>query len=131
MIECARELAPKIDAYYAPMLDSINPKTLPEILAALNEYKVPTFSQHSDLVRYGLLLTVATTKFEELGMFYAGTVARVINGARPRDLSQVYSAPVKIAFNKAAAKNIDLRDDIYQLLSEIADEIYDKIEVSE
>ncbi|MDM8524491.1 ABC transporter substrate binding protein [Desulfococcaceae bacterium HSG8] len=130
MIECARELAPKIDAYYAPMHDSINPKTLPEILAALNEYKVPTFSQHSDLVRYGLLLTVATVKFEGRGMFYAKTIARIINGAKPRALGQVYETPVKIAFNKAAAKIIDLRDDIYHLLSETADEVYEEIEVS-
>ncbi len=128
MIRCARELAPKTDAYYAPQYISINPQTLPEILAPLNKYKIPTFSQDRDFVRHGLLMTVAIAKFDRLGMFYAKTIAKIINGAKPRDLNQVYEEKVKIAFNKKAAGIIDLRDDIYKLILEIADEVYDETE---
>lgn len=128
MIRCARELAPKTDAYYAPQYISINPQTLPEILNTLNKYKIPTFSQDRDFVRNGFLMTVALTKFDGLGMFYAKTIAKIINGAKPRDLNQIYEEKVRIAFNKEAARIIDLRDDIYKLILEIADEVYDETE---
>ncbi len=128
VIDCTRELAPRIDAYYAPMYHAINPNTLPELLAALNEYQIPTFSQSTDLVRYGLLLSVAQTNFEGMGKFYAATIAKIINGAKPRDLNQVHEAPVEIAFNAAAAILIGLQPEIYDLLLKTAEEVYEEIE---
>jgi len=131
MIECTRELAPKADAFYIVEQGSVSLKTLPRILEALNAHKIPAFSQSgADHVRHGVLLSVSNTSYKEVGRFHAGTIARIINGAKPRNLAQIYEPPVKIAFNKAAAKIIDLRDDIYQLLSETADEVYEEIEVN-
>jgi len=132
MIECTRELAPKTDAFYIVEQGAVSLKTLPRILETLNAYKIPTFSQSgADDARHGVLLSVANTSYKEIGKFHAETVAQIINGAKPRSLPQIYEPPVKIAFNKAAAKIIDLKDDIYQLLSETADEVYEEIEVSE
>ncbi len=108
MIKCAAELALKADAHYAPMYSSINPDTSPQIIAALNQYHIPSFTQHFDLVRHGFLLSVAKTKYTGVGKFYAETIARVINGEKPGDLNQVYEDPVKISFNAATAIKIGL-----------------------
>ncbi|MDM8542467.1 ABC transporter substrate binding protein [Desulfococcaceae bacterium HSG9] len=131
MHTCFRELAPKADAFYIIQQSSINVDTLPQIIETLNNYKIPSFSQGgADLVRHGVLMSIADTSYKDVGRFHAETMARIFNGAKSRDLDQVFEAPVKFAFNKAAAKNIDLKDDTYRLLADVADEVYEKIEVT-
>lgn len=84
-IACARELAPQIDAFYLTLRVAVNPNTLPEILAAMNAYQVPTFSQlGSQEVRHGVLLSVAKTGAKDFARFHAETIAKIINGAKPR-----------------------------------------------
>jgi len=130
VIKCAQELAPKIDAFYLTQQSGVSKETLPAILAAMNANKVPIFSQAGpEEVRQGVLLSIAAPDFKALGKFHAETIAKIINGAKPRDLDQVFELPAKIAFNKAAAKTIDLKDELYQLLLKTSDELYDKIEV--
>jgi len=132
VVECAKTLAPKIDAFYLTTAAAVNKETLPQIIAVMNTAKIPVFSQSgSDEVRQGTLLSISSTSnLSAYGKFSAEVMAKIINGAKPRDLDQVCEAPPKIAFNKAAAKVIDLKDDVYQLLSKTAQEVYDKIEVS-
>jgi len=131
MQNCFRELAPKVDAFYITEQSSINVDTLPQIIEWLKKYKIPSFSQGgTDLVRHGILMSVSNTSLKDTGLFHAKTMAKIINGARPRSISQVFEVPVRIAFNKAAARNIDLADDTYRLLGDVADEVYEKIEVS-
>ena len=126
-VQCSHELAPKIDAFYIPMMSAVNSKTLPKILSAMNAHKVPTFSQlGSEDVRHGVLLGISdSANFRGVGKFHAETIAKIINGAKPRELSQIYEFPRKIAFNKATAKMIDLGADIYDLISEVAEEVYE------
>ncbi|MDM8554738.1 ABC transporter substrate binding protein [Desulfococcaceae bacterium HSG7] len=126
MIKCAAELALKTDAYYAPMYSSINPDNSSEIIAALNKYKIPSFSQHYDLVRHGFLISVAKTNFDGAGKFHAETVAQIFNGAKPRDLNQVYEGPVEIVFNAETAIKIGMKLELFKLLSDIAEEVYGK-----
>lgn len=130
IVGCAKTLAPKIDAYYLTIQSNVNKETLPEILAAMTAAKVPVFSQAgSDEVRQGALLSIATsTNLTTYGKFHAEVIAKIINGAKPRELSQICEAPPKIAFNKAAAKAIDLKDEVFQLLLKTAQDVYDKIE---
>jgi ABC-type uncharacterized transport system substrate-binding protein len=131
-IECAKALAPKIDAFYLTRAAVVNKDTIPHIIAAMNASKVPVFSQiGSDEVRQGALLSIASSiDLKAYAKFHADVIAKIINGAKPRELDQVCEALPKIAFNKATAKAIDLRDDMFQLLSKTAQEVYDKIEVS-
>jgi ABC-type uncharacterized transport system substrate-binding protein len=129
-IACARELAPKIDAFYLSAYTRVNPNTIPQILSLLNAYNIPTFSQAgANEVKQGVLLSVAQAQYKDLGCFHAETLAKILNGAKPRNLSQVFAPPVKITFNKATARIIDLRDDIYRFLSDVADEVYEEIAV--
>jgi ABC-type uncharacterized transport system substrate-binding protein len=131
-IECVKTLAPKIDAFYLTSNRNVNKETLPKIISIMNAVKVPIFSQMgSDEVRQGTFMSIATSAdLKSYGKFHAEGIAKIINGAKPRDLDQVCEAPPKIAFNKAAAKVIDLKDDVYQLLLKTAHEVYDKTEVS-
>jgi len=130
VIQCAAELAPKIEAYYITLSSAaISPNVLPKVLEIMNKYKVPTFAQSgADEVRRGVLMSVSFKDFKPIGDFHAGVIAKIINGAKPRDLEQIFEVPVKIAFNKAAAKQIDLRDDLYRLVSDVADEVYETVE---
>ncbi len=128
MIRCARELAPKTDAYYAPAYPVINPTSLPAILAALNEHKVPIFSQDASLVRHGLLLSIASMDYTKYGRFHADVIGKIINGAKPRDLNQLYELPVRFAFNAATAMIIGLNPETFNLLHTTADEVFETIE---
>lgn len=132
-IECAKTLAPNIDAFYLTRAAVMNKETIPHVLAAMNNAKVPVFSQvGSDEVRQGALLSIASSvDLKAYAKFHSDVIAKIINGAKPRDLNQVCEAQPKIAFNKATAKVIDLKDDVYQLLLKTSHEIYDKIEVNQ
>jgi ABC-type uncharacterized transport system substrate-binding protein len=129
MLQCMQELSGKADAVYLVEQNSINSKTIPKILDILNIKKIATFSQAgADDVKQGVLLSISNTTYKDVGKFHAETIAKIINGAKPRELGQIYESPPKIAFNKATAKVIDLKDDMFQLLSKTAQEVYDKIE---
>lgn len=130
MIKCAKELAPKIDAFYMTIQNGFNERTLPEILKVMIEYGIPVFTQYdNDMVSHGILMSVDDKSYARAeGFFNADNLARIINGAIPRELNQRNEPPVKITFNKEAARLIDLDDDIYRLLVNVADEVYDTIE---
>ncbi len=129
-VECAQTLAPKIDAFFLTRQASVNKETLPPIIAAMNAAKVPVFSQSgSDEVRQGAMLSISSTSnMQVYGKFSAEVMAKIINGAKPRDLDQICESPPKIAFNRAAAKAVGLKEDLFQLLSKTAQEVYDKTE---
>ena len=95
----------------------------------MNAHKIPTFSQSgSDEVRHGVLLSVAAPDINLLGKFHAETIAKVINGAKPRELDQIFELPMKSAFNAATGKKIELKSEIYDLLMRSSLEIYKETE---
>jgi ABC-type uncharacterized transport system substrate-binding protein len=127
VIRCAEELAPKVDAFYITLQKGVNMKSLPKILAPLNEKKVPTFSQAgSHEVACGALLSIAQAGFKYEGRFYAETIARIFNGAKPRQVTQLFEDPPKIAINLATAKTINWDAPMDALAA--ADEIYEGLE---
>ncbi len=130
VIKCAAELAPKIDAYYIVSTSGITATSLPKILDRMNAHKIPTFSQAgSDEVRQGALLSVAAPDFKLLGMFHAEIIAKIINGAKPRELDMVFALPMRSAFNAATGKKIGLKPEIYDLLLRSSVEVYKEAEV--
>ncbi|NJL59276.1 MAG: hypothetical protein HC887_06145 [Desulfobacteraceae bacterium] len=130
MLECVQTLAPKIDAYYLTIQASVNKETLPKILPIMNARKVPVFSQAgSDEAKQGALLSISSSaNVKSYGKCHAETIARIINGAKPRELDQVCEAPAKIAFNAATAMIIGLKPEVYNMLSQTAEELYQEIE---
>lgn len=123
VVKCYEYLAPKVDAIYVTIQRGVNLKILPRLLKPINKYNTPTFSQGgSDEIKHGLLLSIAQAGFIYVGRFHAEIIAKVFNGAKPRDLDQVFDDPPKIAFNVAEAQLIGFDPPIELLVA--ADEIY-------
>ncbi|MFZ1984121.1 MAG: ABC transporter substrate binding protein, partial [Desulfatitalea sp.] len=126
VLKCHRELASKVDAFYLAVHRGIDLQHMPELLAPFLEHKVPVFSQSgSPEVKHGALLCIAQAGFKYAAEFHAQTIAKVFNGARPRDLDQLYMDPARIAINTRTANIIgyDPPDEIFNMVDEIYTEI--------
>jgi ABC-type uncharacterized transport system substrate-binding protein len=129
-VSCHEELAPKVDALYITIQSGVTLHNLPNLLAPLNEHRVPTFSQSGPKeVKHGVLMSIAHGGFKNVARFHAENIAKVLNGARPRDLNQIFEDPPKIALNVKAAAIIGY-DPPVDILS-AADELYQNVTVAE
>jgi len=127
VIQCHETLAPKVDAMYITHHRGVVEKKMRSILDPLYKKNIPTFSQAgSSEVRHGVLLSISQANFLYVGRFYAETIAKVLNGAKPRELKQVFESPPKIAINLETAELIGY-DPPVDILG-AADEIFQKIE---
>ncbi|MBN2123783.1 MAG: hypothetical protein JW821_05800 [Deltaproteobacteria bacterium] len=127
---CHGRLAPKVDAVYITVHRGILPRFMPEIMAPLFEKGIPTFSMRGPVeVRHGVLFSISRCDFKAVGRYHAEVIARIFNGARPRDLDQIFKDPKKIAVNLKTAERI--RYIVPPAFMKVADEIYKVIEVAE
>jgi ABC-type uncharacterized transport system substrate-binding protein len=127
VVECCQRLAPQVEAFYLTTQNGVNPKNLPRMLEPLFRYKVVTFSQSTTKeVKYGITMSLAPENYQNLGRFYARTMANILNGAKPRHLPQVFENTQQIAINLEAAKRIRFRIPLDVLAG--AQEIYERIE---
>jgi len=123
VLQCHRELAPKVDAFYITVHRGIDLQRMAELLAPFYQYKVPTFSQGgSQEVQSGVLLSIARAGFKYIAKFHAQTIAEIFNGAKPRDLDQLFQDPPRIAVNTRTAQIVGY-DPPVEILN-MADEIY-------
>ena len=51
-------------------------------------------------------MSISRANFQYVGKFYAQTIAKIFNGAKPRDIGQLFEAPSKIAINRKTAEMI-------------------------
>lgn len=128
VVKCFEELAPQVDALYIVIQNGVNDKTLPKLVSIVNKYRIPTFSQQgSDEVKKGVLLSISREGgFGPVGRFLAISMAKIFNGAKPREINQVFEEGPALAINLKTAEIIGL-----YLSAEIlaaADEIYREIE---
>lgn len=127
VLKCHGELAPKVDAFYLTVHRGLDLAHMAPLLAPFLEHKVPVFSQAgSEEVKHGALLSIAQVGFKYVAEFHAQSIAKIFNGARPRDLDQVFMEPRRIAINTRAAYIIGY-DPPEEILN-MADEIYTEIE---
>lgn len=88
-MKCHEELAPKVDAVYITVHRGVSLQKMDKLLAPLMRNKIPTFSQlGTEEVKHGVLLSIARAGFKYIARFHAETIARIFNGAKPRDLEQ-------------------------------------------
>lgn len=125
--KCHEELAPKVDAVYVTTHTGVYPKSMSNVLDPLNKKEIATFSQRgSSDVRYGVLMSISQANFVYAGQFYAEIMAKIFNGAKPRELGQIFEDPPKIAINLETAKIIGYNPPVDILGA--ADEIFNTIE---
>ncbi|MBN1932024.1 MAG: ABC transporter substrate-binding protein [Desulfobacterales bacterium] len=126
VIACFHELVKKVDAVYVTLQGGVSLKSIPKLVEIANSHGVPTFSQSgSEEVRYGFLVSLSQAGFKYIGEFHAKTFAKIFNGAKPRQLDQLFEEPPKIAINIETAVAIGF-DPPVQILG-AADEIYSEI----
>jgi ABC-type uncharacterized transport system substrate-binding protein len=129
VVDCYKTLAPKVDAVYIVRHPGVNLTNLPNILAPLISRKIPTFAQGlSDEVAHGVLLSISLADFSYIGDFYAKTIAKIFNGAKPCQLPQRFQNPPKIAINLKTAQLIGY-DPSVDIVG-AADEIFTNIAVT-
>jgi ABC-type uncharacterized transport system substrate-binding protein len=124
--DCFHQLGKTADALYVTVQGGINARSLPELVKIVNSCDIPTFSQSgSQEVKAGFLMSIAQAGFRYIGRFHAETIAKILNGAQPRRLDQVFEEPPKIAINLRTAEIIGYDPPVDVLGA--ADEIYQEI----
>jgi ABC-type uncharacterized transport system substrate-binding protein len=116
-----------IDAVYVTMQNGINSNSIPQLIKITNTRSLPTFSQSgSHEVKWGFLMSLSQASYKYIGEFYSKVIAKVLNGAKPRDLDQIFEEPPKIAINLKTAELIGYNPPVDVMLA--ADEIFQEIE---
>jgi ABC-type uncharacterized transport system substrate-binding protein len=112
---------------YATVQNGISSSSIPQLVKIANSNAIPTFSQSgSHEVKWGFLMSLSQASYKYIGDFYAKTISKVFNGAKPRDLDQVFEEPPKIAINLKTAEIIGYNPPVDVMLA--ADEIIQEIE---
>ncbi|MVW70465.1 ABC transporter substrate-binding protein [Bordetella sp. 15P40C-2] len=123
VLDCYRRLAPNIDAAYVTVHRGVTPTSVRAVAEILSHAAVPSFSMlGSGQVQQGILLSVAEADASYVGRFYARTIAHILNGAKPRSLSQVWIDPSKLAINLQTARLIGFDPPVEALFA--ADELF-------
>ena len=127
---CIQKIAGQIDALAISDHRGLHPKYFPGLIDPLLKKNVPVFTavRGPTLVSRGVLMGIAREDYLPLGDFYAETIAGVFNGAKPRDLNQIFKEPLKLAINLEAARILGY--DIPPNVRAIADILYEKIDRS-
>ena len=100
------------------------------LLEPFSDYKVATFSQgRTGEVKHGVLMSLARPNYLPTGRFYAKTFIRILQGAKPRDLPQIFQERQEIAINLETARKIGFPFPMDILAG--AKEIYERIEPAE
>ncbi len=126
-IECFRKLVKSVDALYVTRHAGVNPGTVPTLARIAIDHRIPTFSQAgAEEVAMGFLMSLSTAEPLAVGRFHAAAIARIFNGARPRELEMTFDTPKKIAINLETAEKIGV--DVTEALFRRASRAFDRIE---
>jgi ABC-type uncharacterized transport system substrate-binding protein len=128
VLNCFNDMIGSVDAIYVTTQGGVNEVTIPQLAEIANKHRIPTFYQAgSDGVKNGFLLSISRDGgFKPVGRFLAATLAKILNGAKPRDLKQVFEESPNLAINLKTAEVIGLY--LYADVLAAADEIYLEID---
>lgn len=120
---CFDELSKKVDAIYVTIQGGVNTESIPKLVKIANKNRIPTFSQlGSKEVQQGFLFSISQPSFKPAGLFLSATIAQIFNGARPRQLKQLFEESPSIAINLKTAEIVGLY--LYADILAAADTIY-------
>ena len=123
VIRCFEELAKKVDAIYVTIQGGVNTDSIPKLVEIANKNSIPTFSQlGSKEVQQGFLFSISRPGFKPAGLFLSATIAQIFNGAKPRQLRQLFEDSPSIAINLKTAEIVGLY--LYADILAAADTIY-------
>ena len=123
VIRCFDKLSAQVDAIYVTIQGGVNTESIPTLVAIANKNSIPTFSQlGSKEVQQGFLFSISRPGFKPAGLFLSATIAQILNGAKPRQLKQVFEESPSIAINLKTAEIVGLY--LYADILAAADTIY-------
>ena len=126
VIRCFDELSKEVDAIYVTIQGGVNTESIPSLVAIANKNSIPTFSQlGSKEVQQGFLFSISRPGFKPAGLFLSATIAQILNGAKPRQLKQLFEDSPSIAINLKTAEIVGLY--LYADILAAADTIYREI----
>ena len=99
--QCISQLSQESDAIYLTLNSGMQGSRMVELLNPIIEAGLPSFSQTgAEEVRLGVLMSLAQTDFA------ADSIRQVIEGAKPRDVNQIFQPAVGLALNLKMAMRI-------------------------
>ena len=114
-----------IDALYLTYTSTPSHR-LPALMAPVTKAGIPSFAQAGpQLVKYGVLMSLAQASFADIGRFEAEAIAAVIGGKKAREVDQVFEPELGLAINLKTAVSIGW-DPPLEILAAV-DEIYKHI----
>ena len=123
VIRCFEKLSKEVDAIYVTIQGGVNTESIPRLVEIANQNSIPTFSQlGAKEVQQGFLFSISRPGFKPAGLFLSATIAQVLNGAKPRQLKQVFEESPSIAINLKTAEIVGLY--LYADILAAADTIY-------
>lgn len=100
LLQCLETLSEKTDALYLTVTAGMQGHRMVDLLQPAIKNSLPTFSQSGpNETELGVLMSLAQASFDDVGLFEANAIASVINGAKPRDVNQVFEGPLGLAIN--------------------------------
>lgn len=125
LMACMEKLVHQSDAVYLTSLLALD-ETIGPLVSLLRDTKTPSFALiGSKYVKKGVLMSVSNDEgYRAQGLYDATKIARILNGAKPRDLKQEFSDPLNIAINMKTARMIGY--EVPGGILRIAHEIYDE-----
>jgi ABC-type uncharacterized transport system substrate-binding protein len=125
LMACYRHLAQEADAVYVFGSVANTPEFVAELAKVLRDARTPSFSMNGgEEVRAGIMMSLADSNKRGVGLFHAETIARILNGATPRSLDQVWTEPSHLALNLDTIRRIGFNPPLEVLLA--AEEVYDR-----
>ena len=123
VVRCFEELSQQVDAIYVTIQGGVNTESIPKLVEIANKNSIPTFSQlGAKEVQQGFLFSISRPGFKPAGLFLSATIAQILNGAKPRQLKQLFEESPSIAINLKTAEIVGLY--LYADILAAADTIY-------
>ncbi len=100
VLTCYKRLAATAGAIYVTASAGLTAQATHRVAALLRQHHKPSFAMlGAEGVRNGLLMSMARADYAAIGGFHAATISRILHGERPRQISQIWSDPARIAVN--------------------------------
>ncbi|MDY0226432.1 MAG: ABC transporter substrate binding protein [Desulfomicrobium apsheronum] len=123
---CVESLSTRCDAIYLTVNTGMQGHRIRELLQPIIAAGIPSFSQSGPgETKLGVLMSLAQTDFDDVGLFEANAVAKVLDGAKPRDVNQIFEGPLGLAINLKMAMLIGWNPP-FEILAAV-DEIHQQI----
>jgi ABC-type uncharacterized transport system substrate-binding protein len=126
LLACVENLSTQCDAIYLTVNTGMQGNRIKKLLQPIIAAGIPSFSQSGPgETKLGVLMSLAQTNFDDVGLFEAKAISQVLDGAKPREVSQVFEGPLGLAINLEMAVRIGWNPP-FEILAAV-DEIHQRI----